>query len=48
MTAPLPTPGLFNNPVAWVCLRLAVQIAYLEAQLAALTAQQERLKGARS
>jgi hypothetical protein len=45
VTAPLPAPGLFNNPVAWACLRLAVQVAYLEAQLAALTTQQQHLKG---
>ena len=48
MTAPLLTPGLFNNPVAWVCLRLAVQIAYLEALLATELDINRRLKGARS
>ncbi|MFB7244576.1 hypothetical protein ACFCYX_19210 [Streptomyces populi] len=48
MTAPLPAPGLFNNPVAWVCLRLAVQIAYLEALVANELDINRRLKGVRS
>lgn len=45
MGVELPALGLFNNPVAWVCLRLAARVAFLEAELAALTAQQQRLKG---
>jgi hypothetical protein len=47
MTAPLPALGLFNNPVVWACLCLAVRIVQLEAELAALIDQQQHLKGGR-